>query len=93
MKTIPLSLLLILVGIIGVAAQTTAFVGVNVIPMDRERVLSDQTVIVKNGSITEIGPANKVKVPKDAVKIKIQDGWVTLTGQVEWFFQKDAGGN
>lgn len=69
MKTIPLSLLLILVGIIGVAAQTTAFVGVNVIPMDRERVLSDQTVIVKNGSITEIGPANKVKVPKDAVKI------------------------
>ncbi len=69
MKTIPLSLLLILVGIIGVAAQTTAFIGVNVIPMDRERVLSDQTVIVKNGSITEIGPANKVKVPKDAVKI------------------------
>jgi len=29
-------------------------------------------------------------IPKDAVKIKIQDGWVTLTGQVEWFFQKDA---
>lgn len=29
-------------------------------------------------------------IPKDAVKVKIQDGWVTLTGQVEWFFQKDA---
>jgi len=29
-------------------------------------------------------------IPKDAVKVKIQDGWVTLSGQVEWFFQKDA---
>lgn len=50
-------------------AQTTAFVGVNVIPMDRERVLNDQTVIVKNGVITEIGDAAKVKVPKDAVTV------------------------
>jgi osmotically-inducible protein OsmY len=29
-------------------------------------------------------------IPADAVKVKIQDGWVTLTGQVEWFYQKDA---
>ena len=29
-------------------------------------------------------------IPKDAVKIKIQDGWITLSGQVEWFYQKDA---
>ncbi|HRI02204.1 MAG TPA: amidohydrolase family protein [Pyrinomonadaceae bacterium] len=46
--------------------QTTAFVGVNVIPMDRERMLTDQTVIVRDGKISEIGDAAKVKVPKDA---------------------------
>ena len=49
--------------------QTTAFVNVNVIPMDRERVLSNQTVIVRNGIIAEIGDAKKVKVPKDAVTV------------------------
>ena len=49
--------------------QTTAFVGVNVIPMDRERVLTNQTVIVRDGKIAEIGDAAKVKVPKDAVTV------------------------
>ena len=29
-------------------------------------------------------------VPKDAVKIKVEKGVVTLTGQVEWHFQKEA---
>lgn len=29
--------------------DSVAFVNVNVIPMDRERVLQDQTVIVQNG--------------------------------------------
>ncbi|MGD9562150.1 MAG: amidohydrolase family protein [Pyrinomonadaceae bacterium] len=50
-------------------AQTTAFVGVSVIPMDRERVLSNQTVVVRNGVIAEIGDAGKVKIPKDAVRV------------------------
>ena len=49
--------------------QTTAFIGVNVVPMDRERVLANQTVIVKNGVITEIGDARRVKVPNDAVRV------------------------
>ncbi|MEQ1646213.1 MAG: amidohydrolase, partial [Pyrinomonadaceae bacterium] len=44
-------------------SQTTAFVGVNVIPMDRERVIANQTVVVKNGVIAEIGDAARVKVP------------------------------
>jgi imidazolonepropionase-like amidohydrolase len=47
-------------------SKTTAFVGVNVIPMDKERVLQNQTVIVKNGLIAEIGDAKKIKMPKDA---------------------------
>ena len=52
-----------------VSAQTVAFTNVNVIPMDRERVLAKQTVLVKNGVIAEIGDAKKVKVPKDAVRV------------------------
>ena len=50
-------------------AQSVAFVGVNVIPMDRERVLANQTVVVRNGVIVEIGDAGKVKLPKDAVRV------------------------
>ncbi len=29
-------------------------------------------------------------VPKDAIKVAVSNGEVTLSGQVEWFFQKDA---
>ena len=54
---------------VAVYGQTTAFVGVNVIPMDRERVLANQTVIVKNGVIAEIGDAARITVPKDAVTV------------------------
>ena len=46
-----------------------AFVNVNVIPMDRERVLTNQTVMVYNGLITEIGDAKRVKIPKGAERI------------------------
>ncbi len=70
MKRIFIALLFsIAAGGISAAAQTTAFVGVNVIPMDRERVLTNQTVVVRDGKIAEIGDAGKVKVPKDAVTV------------------------
>ncbi len=46
-----------------------AFVNVNVIPMDRERVVESQTVIVRNGRIAEIGPASKVKAPDGATRV------------------------
>ena len=52
-----------------VHCQTTAFVGVNVVPMDRERVLTNQTVVVRNGVIAEIGDEKKIKVPKDATRV------------------------
>jgi len=29
-------------------------------------------------------------LPKDAVKVTVQDGWVTLTGEVGWRFEHDA---
>jgi osmotically-inducible protein OsmY len=31
-----------------------------------------------------------VSVPKDSVQVKVEKGWVTLTGQVDWWFQKEA---
>jgi hypothetical protein len=49
--------------------KTTAFVNVNVLPMDTERVLYGQTVIVRDGRIAEIGDAGKLKIPKNALRI------------------------
>ncbi len=66
-----ISLLLVLV--IFSSAQTPqqaiAFVNVNVVPFDRERVLAGQTVIVRDGRIAEIGLAEKTKVPAGALQI------------------------
>ena len=47
-----------------------AFVHVNVVPMDRERVLSNQTVIVEKGRITAVGAADKTSVPAGAVRVE-----------------------
>jgi imidazolonepropionase-like amidohydrolase len=49
--------------------QVVAFVNVNVIPMDRERILAGQTVIVRDGRIAEIGPAGRTKVPVGALSV------------------------
>ncbi len=46
-----------------------AFVGVNVIPMDAERVLLDQTVVVEGDRITAVGPAAEVEVPAGALRV------------------------
>lgn len=29
-------------------------------------------------------------LPRDAVKVKVEKGWVTLTGEVEWHYQMEA---
>lgn len=44
----------------------TAFVGANVLPMDREEVLRDHTVIVRQGRIVAVGPRASVQVPQGA---------------------------
>src|SRR5688500_4649845 len=51
------------------AGQTVVFENVNVIPMDRERVLERQTVIVRDGRIAEIGPASTAKIPAGATRV------------------------
>ena len=49
--------------------QTIAFINVNVVPFDRERILTAQTVIVRDGRIAEIGPVDKTKVPAGSLQI------------------------
>ena len=51
------------------AGRPTAFTNVTVIPMDRERVIADQTVVVRGQRIVAMGPASEVAVPVDAVRI------------------------
>jgi imidazolonepropionase-like amidohydrolase len=49
--------------------RITAFVDVTVVPMDRERSIPNQTVIVRGDRIVEIGPAASVKVPAAGVRV------------------------
>ena len=46
-----------------------AFVNVTVIPMDEERLFQGQTVIIKDGAITEIGPTSSTSVSGGATMI------------------------
>ena len=77
--------LLVVVGCNSQATQTTAetevpeppreeslpvaFLGVTVIPMDSERVLEDQTVIVQEGIIAQITDAAEANIPDGAVLV------------------------
>jgi imidazolonepropionase-like amidohydrolase len=51
------------------ATREIVFVDVNVIPMDKEHVLANQTVVTKNGKITAMGIGKKVKYGKGALII------------------------
>jgi imidazolonepropionase-like amidohydrolase len=48
------------------ASPVVVFVGVNVIPMDRDRVLQNHTVVVRGDRIADIGPASRVSAPEGA---------------------------
>jgi imidazolonepropionase-like amidohydrolase len=52
----------------GVRGQSPvlALVGVHVIPMDQERVLERQTLVIRDGRIVEMGPAASVRPPAGA---------------------------
>jgi len=49
--------------------DAVAIVGATVIPMDSERVLPNQTVLVEGQRIVAVGPADRVAVPKGARRI------------------------
>ncbi|MGA9342398.1 MAG: BON domain-containing protein [Rhodanobacteraceae bacterium] len=62
-------------------------------------LVMDLTVILPGSAIrTDEDVARQAKsaldwsisVPKDAVKVRVEDGWVTLTGQVDWAYARDT---
>lgn len=63
------------------------FRGVNVIPMDQNRVIDNQTVIIRNGRIVTMGNANSVKIGLNALIIEAKGkylvpGWAEIHAHV-----------
>jgi len=76
MKRIPI-VLLILLSVTVVAqspidnrTQAVVFKSVSIIPMDTERVLDNQDVVIKDGKILSIGATGKVKYDKSALVVE-----------------------
>jgi hypothetical protein len=59
------------------AGEVTAFVDVTVIPMDTERSLPGQTVLVQGDRIIAVGPSASVAVPAGARRIDGRGKWLT----------------
>lgn len=54
---------------LGQEVGTHAFVDVTVVPMDRNGVLRNQTVLTDGERIARVGPAADVEIPEEAVRI------------------------
>lgn len=57
------------------------------LPVETQR--SDENIAL--AAIDRIGW--EASVPVDAVKVKVEGGWITLTGEVEWHYQRDSAEN
>ncbi len=57
-----------------------AFVHVRLVPMDAERVVTDQTVLVEDGRISRVGPSATVEVPEGAQVIDGDDELYLMPG-------------
>src|SRR3546814_11260146 len=68
-----LTLWLLIAGATFVRAETVVFTDVNVVPMDRERVIPRTTVIVTDGVLASIG-----------IKAKLPAGTPVIAGQGAW---------
>ena len=63
-------------------ATSIAIVNVNVVPMDQERVLQSQTVLIDNGRITALGSVSDMAPPATALVIN-GDGRYLLPGLID----------
>lgn len=63
-------------------AGDVAFVNVNVLPMDEERVLEEQTVIIQDGRILAIGGADAIG-PEEGVDVIDGDDFYLVPGLTE----------
>jgi osmotically-inducible protein OsmY len=75
------------------AAKNTA--GVNALVEKIKVKFGDSWQKDDNEIATEILNAYKWnwEIPNDKVKVKVEDGWVTLEGQLEWNFQRETAQN
>jgi imidazolonepropionase-like amidohydrolase len=55
---------------------TIAIIGVDVVTMESAAVLDDQTVVVRDGRIAELGPRGAIDVPADAERIDGTGRWL-----------------
>lgn len=62
-----------------VTSAVVAFVGVDVVPMDSEILLINQTVVVRDRRITRIGLKSEITIPEDAQQIE-GSGLVLMPG-------------
>ena len=72
MRVLPAALALSLFGGTPLAAQargTVALVNAGVLPMDRDTVLTSQTVLIRDGIIRQVGPSSRVRIPAGATRI------------------------
>jgi imidazolonepropionase-like amidohydrolase len=80
-RTMRISLCSMALALMAAAPQAqdlvTAFVNVHVVPMDRETILRDHTVLVKGDRIVELGPSAKVKPPAGAAIVDGQGKFLT----------------
>ena len=70
------TLLLTLLVVPALAADTTAFINVNIVPMAADVVVEQQTVVVRNGTIAAIGPVDDVPIPEDAAVVDGTDRYL-----------------
>ncbi len=59
-----------------VPPASIAFIHVAVVPMDREVVLGDQTVVVSGGRVEALGPSGEVAVPAGAFVVDARGKWL-----------------
>jgi imidazolonepropionase-like amidohydrolase len=70
-KPLPIIFLSILVFMgCGEPEKITAFKNTHLVPMTDEKIIQNQTVLVKGDRIIKIGPANQVAIPPDAKVIE-----------------------
>ena len=62
--------------------NATVFTNVNVLPMDSERMLAEQTVVVVDGRIADMGAASEIAVPSDSTVI-VGTGQYLMPGLTE----------
>ena len=60
----------------GEPEKITAFKNTNLVPMTDEKIIENQTVLVKGDRIFAIGPANQVEIPPDAKVIEGQGAYL-----------------